>query len=124
MKSESRVSERALREIYLKPFEIAVKESKPWAIMTAYNLVNGIYTSENKELITDILRGEWGYEGLVTTDWSNHAEQYRELLAGNDIRMPHGSGQRVLKALENGLITREDIIANVKRILELLLKLD
>jgi beta-glucosidase len=71
--SDSCLSQRALREIYLKAFEIAVKEADPWMIMTSYNIINGIRASENKELITGILRCEWGYQGMITTDWWNHA---------------------------------------------------
>lgn len=123
-KSDSRVSERALREIYLKGFEIAIKASKPWALMTCYNKVNGYYASEQSELLNEILREEFGFDGLVTTDWANGAEHYRELLAGNDIRMPVGSGKRMIKALELGLITRTDLERSAKRVLELILKLD
>ena len=122
--SDSRVSERALREIYLKAFEIVVKESRVWCVMTAYNLINGSYTSESHDLLTGILRGEWGYDGLVMTDWHNLAEHYREALAGNDVRMPCGSPKRLQKALSLGLITREDLTVNVRRILEFLLRLD
>ena len=86
--SDSIMSERALREIYLKGFEICVKESAPKMIMSSYNLLNGVHTSESAELITGILRGEWGYEGMLTTDWSNTAKHYKEVKAGNDIRMP------------------------------------
>ena len=121
--SDSRVSERALREIYLKGFEIAVKEAKPMALMTSYNLVNGVYPSENSELLDGILREEWGFDGLVTTDWNNNAEHYRELIAGNSLRMAVGCSKRVLKAFELGLITREQIEKNVKRILEFILKM-
>ena len=121
--SDSRVSERALREIYLKAFETVVKEGQVWCVMTAYNLLNGTYTSENKEMIDGILREEWGYQGLVISDWDNYAEQYREHLAGNDIRMPYGSPKRLKCAMEEGLIRREDLIVNVRRMLELLLKL-
>lgn len=123
-RSDSRVSERALREIYLKAFEIVVKESDVWSVMTAYNLLNGTYTSENADLINGILRAEWGYSGLVVTDWNNRAEQYREELAGNDVRMPCGSFKRLQKALELGLITRENLQGNVRRVLEWILKLD
>ena len=122
--SDSRVSERALREIYLKAFEIVVKESGVWSVMTAYNLMNGTYTSENKELISGILREEWGYEGLVITDWSNFAEPYREALAGNNVRMPLGNPKRLQKALQHGLITRRDFVNNVRYLLEFLLKLE
>ena len=123
-KSDSIVSERALREIYLKGFEIAIKTSKPWALMTSYNKVNGYYASEQSELLEGILRAEWGFDGLVITDWVNGAEHYRELLAGNDVRMPVGSGKRMLKALELGLITRRELEISAKRVLQLLLKLD
>ena len=122
--SDSRVSERALREIYLRGFEIAIKEAQPWSLMTSYNLVNGTYPSENWELLTGILREEWGYRGMVTTDWNNDAEHYREVLAGNDVRMPNGSKRRLQEALSRGLITRADMDKCAKRILELLLKLD
>lgn len=120
--SDSRVSERALREIYLKGFEIAVKESQPWTIMSSYNLMNGCPTSCNKELLTDILRDEWGFEGMVTTDWWNHAEHYMETKAGGDIKMGCGYPERVLEALEKGLITREEINVCVRRILKMILK--
>lgn len=122
--SDSRVSERALREIYLKAFRIVVTESGVWSVMTSYNLMNGSYTSENKDLITGILRGEWGYTGLVITDWGNWAEHYREALAGNNVRMPFGSLKRLQKAMELGLIRREDLVANATRLLEFLLKLN
>lgn len=122
--SDSRVSERALREIYLRGFEIAVKEAQPWSLMTCYNLVNGIYPSENRELLEGILREEWGYQGLVTTDWNNDAEHYREVRAGNDVRMPSGSKKRVQKALELGYLTRAELEKCAARVLELLCKFD
>ncbi len=122
--SDSRVSERALREIYLKAFEIVVKEGKVWSLMTAYNLLNGIYTSENAELINGILREEWGYEGLVMTDWDNLAEHYREVLAGNDLRMPNGNPKRLQVALQEGLVCREDLELCATKVLELLMRLD
>ena len=115
--SDSRVSERALREIYIKPFRIVVDESNVWAVMTAYNMLNGVATSENIELIAGILREEWGYNGLVITDWDSWGEQYREVIAGNNVRMPHGSPKRLLKALELKLITREQLMRNAKYIL-------
>ena len=121
--SDSILSERALREIYLKAFEIVAKESDVWAVMTAYNLINGTYTSESKDLIKGILRDEWGYEGLVITDWRNLAEPAREVLAGNNVRMPQGSPKRLQKALEEGVITREDLIYNVRYLMNYLLKL-
>ena len=88
--------------------------------MTSYNLINGVRASECGELITGILRGEWGYEGMVTTDWSNHAENYREVKAGNDIRMP--MKEKLLdEAYEAGLISRDEMASCVKRILEMIL---
>ena len=122
--SDSRVSERALREIYLKAFKIVVKESDVWSIMTAYNLLNGTYTSENEELLTGILREEWGYDGLVVTDWGNWAEHYREALAGNNVRMPHGSLRRLQKAMELGLISRNTLIENARQVLQWMLRLE
>ncbi len=122
--SDSRASERALREIYLKVFEIIVKEADPWTIMSAYNVINGHRASENKELLEDILRGEWGYKGLVTSDWWTRAEHYKEILAGNDVKMATGFPDRVLKAMELGEIKRSDLEHCAKRALELILKVD
>ena len=122
--SDSRVSERAAREIYLKGFEILVKEADPWVLMSSYNIINGHRASEYKDMLDDILRGEWGYKGLVVTDWWNRAEHYKEILAGNDVKMACGFPERVKKALELGAITRNDLIVSAKRVLEMLIKLD
>lgn len=122
--SDSRVSERAMREIYLRQFEIVVKEGKPLSVMSSYNLINGIKASENKALLSGVLRNEWGFEGFVTTDWWTHGEHYLELLAGNDLKMGNGYPERVEKALELGLISREDILQNVKSILHSILRLE
>ena len=122
--SDSRVSERALREIYLKAFEIIVKNADPWAIMSSYNIINGTRASECKELLEDILRGEWGFCGIVTTDWWTRGEHYKEILAGNDIKMAAGFPERVKKAQELGVIERKDYVHCAKRILEMILKLD
>ena len=121
--SDSRLSERALREIYLKGFEIVVKEARPWTIMTSYNVINGTRASENRELLTGILREEWGFEGMVTSDWWNFARHEKEVLAGNDLKMPVGKPERLLKALEDGELTRSDLAACAKRVLALILKL-
>ena len=92
--------------------------------MTSYNLLNGVHTSENRELLTGILREEWGFDGAVTTDWWNTAEHYLELKAGNDIKMGAGYPERVKEAYDRGLITREEIARSARRVLELILKLD
>jgi len=122
--SDSRVSERAAREIYLKAFEMIVKEAKPWCIMSSYNIVNGYRTSECKDLITHILREEWGYEGLVTTDWWNPSEQYKELNAGNDVKMPTGYPDRLKEAMKLGLLDRSTLEKSVTRILQYIMKID
>lgn len=122
--SDSRVSERAAREIYLKVFEIIVKTAKPWYIMSSYNIINGHRASENRELLEDILRGEWGFDGMVSTDWWTHAEQYKEIKAGNDLKMDVGFPRRLLKAIELGVLTREEMEVCVKRILSVILKFD
>ena len=122
--SDSIVSERALREIYLKGFEICVKESKPRMIMTAYNIINGVRASENVELLQGILRNEWGFDGMVTTDWTTRAEHYKEEKAGNDLKMPRGDYNNVREALADGRITREELCICVKRILEMIFWLE
>lgn len=122
--SDSRVSERALREIYLKGFEIAVKEAQPWTIMSSYNMVNGCPASCSPDLLTGILREEWGFEGMVTTDWWNHAEHYMEVKAGGDIKMGCGYPERLIEALDKDLITREEMNICAKRILQMILKAD
>ena len=122
--SDSRVSERAAREIYLKAFEIIVKTADPWYIMTSYNLINGSRASECRELLEDILREEWGFDGMVSTDWRTHSEQYKEINAGNDLRMPSGFPDRLKEAMDRGLISRAQLEVSAKRILNLILKLD
>lgn len=122
--SDSRASERAIREIYLKAFEIIVKEANPWAIMSSYNIVNGRRTSENHELLTDVLRGEWGFEGTVTTDWWTNGEHYKEVAAGNDIKMATGFPERLMEAVHKGIITRAELETCAKRVLNLILKVD
>ncbi len=123
MDSDSVMSERALREIYLKGFEICVKKSHPWIVMSAYNLINGVRTSESYDLLTGILRMEWGFDGVVTTDWDNNANQYREIKAGNDIKMKVGQYEYTLMKLV-WFDLRDEIMASAKRILELLLKFE
>lgn len=109
------VPERALREIYLRGFEIAVREAKPWAVMTSYNLVNGVHTFASRDLCTKVLRNEWGYDGLVMTDWTasekNSGEHTSCILAGNDLIMPgHPNAKKELcSALKSGKLKRTDL---------------
>ena len=122
--SDSRLSQRALREIYLKAFEIVVREEQPWAIMSSYNVVNGRRASESRELLTTILREEWGYAGLVMSDWWTRGEQYQEILAGNDLKMANGYPERVEEAVKLGAVSRSDLEICAKRVLELILRID
>lgn len=122
--SNSRVSERAARQIYLKAFERIVKEAKPWCIMSSYNIVNDYRASENYDLLENILRGEWGFDGVVTTDWWTMGEHYKEVNAGNDIKMACGNPESLLEALNKGLLKRETMEKSVKRLLRVLLKID
>lgn len=119
---DSRVSERALREIYLRGFEICVKEADPWTIMSSYNLINGCHTSVSYELLTEMLRNEWGFKGMVTTDWGVHSNHSDEVLAGNDVKMGDGEPEELKAAFESGKITRADLETSVRRILELTMK--
>ena len=122
--SDSRMSERALREIYLRGFEICVRESAPWTVMSSYNLINARRVCECRELLEDILRQEWGFAGMVTTDWYVPCRQENCILAGNDIRMPSGFPEQLRQALGDGKITRAHLETSAKRILEMILKLD
>lgn len=122
--SDSRVSERALRELYLRVFEIVVRRGRPWAIMSSYNIINGRRASESRELLTDILRDEWGFDGMVMTDWWNRGEHYKEVLAGSDVKMAAGYPERLQQALEKGLIGREDLLVCARRVLQLILRID
>ena len=122
--SDSRASERAIREIYLKAFEIIVKEAKPWSIMSSYNIINGCRASENRELLEDILRQEWGFDGMVTTDWWTGGEHYREVKAGNDVKMGCGFTERLLQAMEKGALSRGEMEVCARRVLELILRVD
>ena len=101
-----------------------VKEAKPWSIMSSYNIINGHRASENREMLEDILRGEWGFEGMVTTDWWTHGEHYKEAAAGNDMKMGCGFPERLLQAMEIGAITRAEMETCARRILGLILKVD
>lgn len=123
MGCDSRISERALREIYLKGFEICVKEGDPWTVMSSYNLINGQHTSESYELLTEILRNEWGFRGMVTTDWGVKNDPVKEVKAGNDMKMHCGYPEDLKKGIEDGRITRADLELCVKRILTMFTKL-
>ncbi|MGB5228574.1 MAG: glycoside hydrolase family 3 N-terminal domain-containing protein, partial [Eudoraea sp.] len=118
------VSERAMREIYLKGFEIIIKQSQPWTIMSSYNKVNGTYTSESKELLTDILRGEWGFQGVVMTDWFGGVDAPAQIKAGNDLLEPGTRLQwnALLEAHENGELSNAEIDISVRRILKLIVE--
>ena len=121
--NDSRLSERALREIYLKGFEIAVKESDPITVMSSYNLINGQHTSESWELLTGILRREWGFKGMVVTDWGVKNDPVKEVKAGNDLKMPTGYPDELKAAVEKGELTRAELELCTKRILEMMLRL-
>ena len=118
------ISDRALREIYLRGFEIIVKKAQPWTIMSSYNKVNGTYTSESRYILTDILRNEWGFEGIVMTDWFGGKNPPAQIHAGNDLLEPGTRKQHksLKEAAENGELSEEDINTSVRRILKLILE--
>lgn len=125
MISNSVVDERALREIYLAGFEEAVKSAQPWTVMCSYNLLNGTYASENKTLLTDILRSEWGFEGLVVTDWGATSDRVKGVEAGLDLEMPSSNGINdalIVKAVQEGKLSVEALDKIVERVVELILK--
>lgn len=125
MVSDSIVDERALREIYLAGFETAVKKAQPWTVMCSYNKLNGIYASENRRLLTDILRDEWNFKGLVVTDWGAASDRVQGILAGEDLEMPGPSpsnDKKIIDAVKAGELPEEALDLCVARILELLEK--
>ena len=118
------VSERAMREIYLKGWEIAVKKAQPWTVMSSYNLINGTYTAERKDLITDILKKEWGFKGFVMTDWFGGKDPVAMMNSGNNLIMP-GSPQQsklIIDAVKNGQIPVQILDENVAGILNIILQ--
>lgn len=125
-KNDSRVDERALREIYLKGFEIAVKESNPMFVMSSYNKINGVHASANAQLLKGVLRDEWGYGGTVMTDWRNYANLDDEIIAGNNIKMPYGYPEQIALAKEsykNGKLPIWLLRENAKTVLNSIMKL-
>ncbi len=119
------VDERALREIYLAPFETAVKKAQPWTIMAAYNRLNGTYCAENKWLLTDVLRNEWGYKGIVVTDWGAENDRVAGLLAGQELEMPSSDGEgnkQIVAAVKQGLVEESYLDELVDRLIDMALK--
>ena len=124
MENDSRVSQRALRELYLKGFEIAVKEADPWTVMSSYNKLNGEYTQQSYGLLTTILRDEWGFNGIVMTDWGNKQGTVKAVKAGNDLMEPGMQNEidRIIEGVKAGEITQEELDRNVRNMLEFIVR--
>lgn len=122
--NDARITPRALREIYLKGFEIAVKESEPWTVMSSYNYINGTYASENTDLLTTLLRDEWGFRGMVMTDWFGGKDAVAQMIAGNDMLQPGRATQydMIIEGVKSGKLDESVLDRNVKRVLELILQ--
>ena len=118
------VSERALREVYLRNFEIAVKKAHPWTLMSSYNLINGVYTSESTDLLTTVLRKEWGFDGLVMSDWFALKDPVKQIAAGNDLLMPGRPDQvqAIIEGVKKGDLAIEKLDLSVERVLNLILR--
>ena len=124
MNGDSRISPRALRELYLKGFEIAVRETDPWTVMSSYNRLNGPYTQEDRELLYDILREEWGFKGIVMTDWTGRRNSAAQIHAINDLLEPGDDRQiaDIVEAVNNGTLAIADVDLCVKNMLEFIVK--
>lgn len=122
--NDAHVSTRALREIYLKNFEIAVKESNPWTVMSSYNKLNGRYTQQDEDLLTTILRDEWGFNGIVMTDWGSKANTVGSAKAGNDLMEPGNQTEidRIVEAVKDGRISQDELDRNVRNMLEYIVR--
>lgn len=118
------VSERAMREIYLRGFEIAVKDAHPWTVMTSYNKLNGSYTSERPDLVTNILRNEWGFKGFVMTDWGGGSNPIAQMKTGNDLIMPGNPSQvkAIIDGVNNKQLDESVLNANVEHMLKIILQ--
>ena len=125
MTCDTVVDERALREIYLTSFEKTVKQAQPWTIMNAYNRLNGTYCAENKWLLTDVLRDEWGFEGMIVTDWGAENDRVAGLLAGQELEMPTSKGlgnAQIVEAVKDGRIPEEFLDKMVDNVLNVIMK--
>jgi beta-glucosidase len=124
MANDSRMDVRTLRELYLKGFEIAVRESDPWTVMSSYNKINGVYTQQNHDLLTTILRDEWGFNGIVMTDWGNKEGTVAAVKAGNDLMEPGMQNEidRIVAAVNDGSLPVADLDRNVRHMLEYIVR--
>jgi len=122
--NDARISQRALREIYLKNFEIAVKESDPWTVMSSYNQMNGEYTQQKFDLLTTVLRDEWGFKGIVMTDWGNKAGTVKSAKAGNDLMEPGNQNEidRIIAGVQDGTISQAELDRNVRNMLNYIVR--